>query len=69
MVRESSQLESSPSARYATIWSQWDWLQGSNHCPAHGLMKYSPTTIYFAKFWELRSHVRDSGESISRHDK
>ncbi len=31
-------------------------------------MKYSRTTTYFAKCLELWSHVRDTGESISRHD-
>ena len=68
LVQESSRLESNPRVHYATFVSRRDWLQGSNHCPAHGLLKYSPTATYFMKFLELCNHVLDSGESISRHD-
>ena len=68
MVQESSRLESEPRTRYAAFLSRQDWLQGSNHCPAHGLPKYSQMATYFMKFLELYNHVLDSGESISHHD-
>ena len=68
MVQESSRLESKPKVRYAEFASRRDSNQGSNHCPAHDLLKYSPTATNFMKFLELYNHVLDSGESISRHD-
>ena len=68
MVQESSRLESKPKVRYAEFASRRDSNQGSNHCPAHGLLKYSLTATYFMKFLELCNPILNSGESISRHD-